>query len=184
MCARRVAPRRASRSSAMSAGSGASNRSAARHRMREAQRRGVQRLAREGRDGAAPPGRQRLRRHLAAPAIDRIADQPVADMGHVHPDLVRAPGLQPAFDQRAGGGAPKLPAPAPASPRAARGRQHRLALPVGAVAGELRRRCAPPRLSRDARTPRSRGSAGIGHAVAQRQIAPLDLCASNCAASP
>jgi hypothetical protein len=33
-------------------------------------------------------------------AIDRITDQPVPGVGHVHPDLVRAPGFQPAFHQR------------------------------------------------------------------------------------
>ena len=35
-------------------------------------------------------------RHAPAPAIDGITDQRVADMGHVHADLVRPPGLKAA----------------------------------------------------------------------------------------
>ena len=37
---------------------------------------------------------------FARAAIDRIAEQRMADRGHVHPHLVGAPGLEPAFDQR------------------------------------------------------------------------------------
>ena len=49
---------------------------------------GVQRLAREP---------ERLAR---AAAVDRVAEQRMVDVLEVHPDLVRAAGFQPAFDQR------------------------------------------------------------------------------------
>ena len=35
----------------------------------------------------------------AAPAIDRITDDGVADGSHVHADLVRAAGRRPTFDE-------------------------------------------------------------------------------------
>src|SRR6185369_10819111 len=57
-------------------------------RMLEAQLRGVQRLAREV-DAVA-----------RAAAIDGVADERMADVLEMHADLVRAPGLQAAFDQR------------------------------------------------------------------------------------
>ena len=38
-----------------------------------------------------------------AAAIDRIADNRMADMGHMDADLMGASGLQPAFDQRGAG---------------------------------------------------------------------------------
>ena len=37
-------------------------------------------------------------------AIERITDYPMADMRHMHPDLMRAPGFQPTLDQRSKGG--------------------------------------------------------------------------------
>ena len=60
--------------------------------MDQAEAKGMQRLARKG-----------IEKRVAATAhaIDRIADQRVAHVGHVHPDLVRAPCLELAFDQSA-----------------------------------------------------------------------------------
>ena len=67
--------------------------------MLEAERPGVERLALEFHER----GRCRLRQLMGAGgkarAVDRIAEQRVADMGHVDADLVGPPGLQPAFDQ-------------------------------------------------------------------------------------
>ena len=52
---------------------------------------------------------------LAGAAIERIADQGVAQMGQMDPDLMGAPGLQPALDQ--GGKGPVLPGPNRSSTR-------------------------------------------------------------------
>ena len=41
-------------------------------------------------------------RQASGLTVDRIADKGVANMHHVNPDLMRAPGLEPAFDQRSG----------------------------------------------------------------------------------
>src|SRR5690349_22846044 len=51
------------------------------------------------------PRVQRLAREalLAAPAIDRIALDRMLDRGEVHADLVRAPGLELALEQRVAG---------------------------------------------------------------------------------
>jgi hypothetical protein len=62
----------------------------------EAERRGVERLPRERRRRRGRRLAQRLRVDAPPPAIDLIADQPVPDMRHVHPDLMRPPGLEPA----------------------------------------------------------------------------------------
>ena len=56
--------------------------------MLEAQLRGVQCLTGEG-DAVA-----------SAPAIDGVADERMPDVLEVHANLVRAPGLEAAFDQR------------------------------------------------------------------------------------
>src|SRR5665811_1400777 len=40
---------------------------------------------------------------LKSPAIERIADQRMPKMGHVHADLVRASGLESALDKRGNG---------------------------------------------------------------------------------
>ena len=48
--------------------------------------------------------RQGLRLGQETGAIDRVADQRMADMGHMHPDLVGATGFQLAPDQRGDGG--------------------------------------------------------------------------------
>ena len=56
--------------------------------MLEAQLRGVQRLPREG-DAVARTA-----------AIDGVADERMADVLEMHADLVRAPGLETAFDER------------------------------------------------------------------------------------
>ena len=67
--------------------------------MLETERLSVQRLTIKRRSA---PGRrvEPVRLGLEAGAIDRIAEQRMADMGEMDPDLVRAPGLQPARDQR------------------------------------------------------------------------------------
>ena len=76
----------------MSGGRGASKRSGlAADRVDEAEARRVQRLAREAAEARPPP---------AAAAVDGVADQRMPGEGHVHPDLVRAAGLEPAFDER------------------------------------------------------------------------------------
>ena len=56
--------------------------------------RGVQRLALEIQIVQA------TRDALVRPAIDRIAEQRMADRGHMDAHLVGPPGFQPAFDQR------------------------------------------------------------------------------------
>ena len=61
--------------------------------MDEAERGGVQRLALKIQSFQYLPMRR------PRPAIDRIAEQGMADRGHVDPDLVGASGFEPAFDQ-------------------------------------------------------------------------------------
>jgi hypothetical protein len=105
-------------------------------------------------------------------------------MGEVDPDLVRAPGLEPAADQR--GRRPKAPQTVTRvtawRPRSA---VDGLALPVGAVAvepgGDAQHaaglEACPPHAAQ--------ARVGlVGHAVAERQVARAIECASNCAASP
>ena len=41
---------------------------------------------------------QHLAMRLSRAAVNRIAEQRVADRRHVHANLVRAPGFEPAFD--------------------------------------------------------------------------------------
>src|SRR6056297_870958 len=95
-------------------------------RVAEAEPAGMERLARETCERA---GRR------TAAAIDRVADQRMADMRRMDPDLVRAPRLEPAFDERRER-APRRPCEtfphreAGDRPPAARA-QHRHALPVG-----------------------------------------------------
>ncbi len=62
--------------------------------MDEAERGGVQRLA------VKIQPFQYLAMRRPGPAIDRVAEQGMADRGHVDPDLVGAPGFEPAFHQR------------------------------------------------------------------------------------
>jgi hypothetical protein len=65
-------------------------------------------------------------------------------MGHVHPDLVRAPGLEPALDQRrarAGGIAEALEQPRPRHRPPAAVRDHGHADPVGRMPADARLRC-------------------------------------------
>ena len=52
-----------------------------------------------GNDFAQTVG-QRVRLGGEAFSIVAIADQRIADMGHVHADLVRTAGLEPALDER------------------------------------------------------------------------------------
>ena len=69
--------------------------------MREAERSRVQRLAAEA--ARAPPASAPeacAALVLEARAVDRIAEQRNADRGEMHADLMGAPGLQPAFEQR------------------------------------------------------------------------------------
>ena len=42
---------------------------------------------------------QYLAMRRPGPAVDRVAEQGMADRGHVDPDLVGPPGFEPAFDQ-------------------------------------------------------------------------------------
>src|SRR3546814_8235329 len=45
------------------------------------------------------PRFQHVRQRFSGAAIDRIADEWMADMRHVDADLMGAPGFEPAFDQ-------------------------------------------------------------------------------------
>ena len=51
-------------------------------------------MAAEGVQGRPTPGAQLVRLGLEVRAIDGVSHQGMADMGEVHPDLVRAPGLE------------------------------------------------------------------------------------------
>src|SRR3546814_12244564 len=62
-------------------------------RMNKAQMGRVQCLPRE------IPRFQHVRQRFSGAAIDRIADEWMADMRHVDADLMGAPGFEPAFDQ-------------------------------------------------------------------------------------
>ena len=73
--------------------------------MDKAQYRGMQGLAAEASECGADGGGEPQDACRMAPAIDRVAEQGVAGMGHVHADLVGAAGFQPAFDQ---GGGPRM----------------------------------------------------------------------------
>ena len=59
----------------------------------------MERLTREGRDSCDGCCPDRLLRNLAPAAIGWVSDQPMARMGHMHPDLMGAPGFQPTFHQ-------------------------------------------------------------------------------------
>ena len=80
----------------MSAGSGLSNRSASPVAgMLETEDRGVQGLAARGPRG--PPAArlgEAVGLGLEAGPVERVAEQRVADMGHVDADLMRPPGLE------------------------------------------------------------------------------------------
>ena len=43
---------------------------------------------------------QQVRNRLFGPTISGVTEQRMADMGHVHADLVRPSGFQAAFNQR------------------------------------------------------------------------------------
>ena len=60
----------------------------------------MQRLAVEARELLLHRLGQIAELGLEALAIDRIADHGRADRGEMHADLMRAPGLERAFDQR------------------------------------------------------------------------------------
>ena len=107
---------------------------------------------------AAPGARTRAPRPRAA-AVDRIADQRMADVLQVDADLVRAPGFEAAFDQ------------APHLRRSARARGSWCAPPCRAASTAMRVR-APGR-GRSAR--RSR------RAPAARRAPARGRCASRCA---
>jgi hypothetical protein len=141
--------------------------------MDKGQRRRVQGLAWKTRHGGAR-GRVQAGSGAARAAIDRIADQGVAEMRHMDPDLVRAPGLQPAGDQR-------RPAPErlfQPQPRhggfAARHHGHALAVgPVPADGGLDPQGAAG--LEGDPGAPGKPRVAAIGHAMADGGIAAVDL---------
>ena len=65
---------------------------------------GVQRLPRQALEQRPRRGYARLSRKaqqlFAAPTVDRIAHHRVPEVGQVHPDLVRAAGFEPHFEQR------------------------------------------------------------------------------------
>src|SRR5690606_19189376 len=61
---------------------------------------GMQRLAREGEDRILPRLVQRAQAAFLVPAVKRIADQRVAEVGHMDADLVRSPGFELTFDKR------------------------------------------------------------------------------------
>src|SRR6478672_9943807 len=61
--------------------------------MREPKLRRVQRLS------VKPKLLQYLAVRLSGAAVDRVAKESMSDRSHVHPDLMGAPGLEPAFDQ-------------------------------------------------------------------------------------
>src|SRR4051812_38891408 len=91
-------------------------------------------------------------------AIDRIAEQRVTHRRHVDTDLVSASCLEPAFDQS---GVPKHTQPLPVSYRApaAPAFDDRDLLAVCSRAGERGV---------------NRALSGLGHAVDDRQVAPVD----------
>ncbi len=118
--------------------------------------------------------RARLCRGQPAPAsIDRIADQGVPGMGHVRPDLVRAPGLQPALDQRRR--AQRLDAPHPGDGMAPAIEEHRLPLAVGAVPAQPRLDPQPRPVSAHASRPHQARIGRVRHAEADRAVEPVDL---------
>src|SRR3546814_19072646 len=63
------------------------------HRMNKTQMGRVQCLAGE------IPRSQYIRQRLSGASIDRVADERMADMRHMHAHLMRAAGFEPAFDQ-------------------------------------------------------------------------------------
>ena len=58
----------------------------------------VQRLSRKAADHFRKVPGQPVGLGRKRPAVDGVADQRVADMGQVHPDLVRAARFEPAID--------------------------------------------------------------------------------------
>ena len=114
----------------------------------------VQRLAAE-----TQPFEQRSR-GLSCSSIDRIADQRMADRRHVDAHLMRAPGFQPAFDQRRAVAAADHP---PVRHRALAARRSTIAIFLRLVARPRERRSTVP--------------AGGGQAGDDREIARDRCCA-------
>ena len=136
----------------------------------------MQRLPRKEAGRFDPGVRYCLGRQLALAPVNRISDQAVAAMGQVDPDLVGAPGLKPAFEQRCRGGYPEPLNDArprhrmtPAMPK------DRLPLPISLVAGQLGLDLEDvARLETRPLDAMQAGIVRIGHPVADGQIVPFD----------
>lgn len=133
----------------------------------------VQRLPGEGCDSGGRFLGQCSARQFSLSTIDRITNQPMTSMSHMHADLVGAACFEPAFNEgkdrrcpdplhqtRAGDGAAALAAP-----------HHSLTLAIRAVAGEAR--FDPqhlPRLEADPAQAAQAWIGGFGHPVAEREV--------------
>ncbi len=136
-------------------------------RMDKPQRLSVQRLSAE----VARFRRSRdVRRQFPASSIDRIADQGMADMAHMHPDLMCAPSFQPALHQ-SGMGNKRLPHRNPRHRVPSALKQNGLPLTVGLVARELRSDFQHTGFETNALDALQTRIALVWHTVANRQIA-------------
>src|SRR6185312_14840612 len=111
--------------------------------MNEPERLRVQRLPWKACDSRAQFARPRDA-PAAAAAVDGVADHRVAALGEVDPDLVGAPGGEPAFDQRGAPGKAAFDPVAGQRRLAVGGAHHRHLLPIARaaadIAGDLARR--------------------------------------------
>ena len=144
--------------------------------MIKAQTGSVQRLARKRHHRLRHIGWQNLGPHLAFAAIGWIAHQPMARIGHMHPNLMRAPGFQPTFQQRQ---YPRraigLQNPRPRNRVPPTMPQNRLTLAVGFVASQLGRNAQNiARLKIDPLQATQARITGLRHPMRQRQITPCD----------
>lgn len=119
-------------------------------------------------------GFTQVRGHAPLPAIDRVSQKPMAHMGHVHADLVGAPGFEPALNK--GRVAPeRLQDPNSRHRASPRAENHRLTLTVGAMS--LKSRCQTDHGSRlESHAPKAPKPriARIRDPVANRGICPLN----------
>ena len=147
-----------------------------RHRMHKPQSRRMQRLPGKVQRRRLPHIAHRLGVELPPPTINRIANQRMSHMGHMHTDLMGASGLEPALGQRRHRRlAQRLHDPRPRHRVAPAVKAHRLPLPIGLVAPQMGLDLQDiPRLETRPLNAMQARVVLILHAVTDRQIMPLD----------
>ncbi len=137
----------------------------------------MQRLARKGRNGGDGCGANCFFRQFAFAAIGRIANQPMARMRHMHPDLMGTSGFQPTFHK----GGHRRGAKGFQRARTGHGmaahpfKKHGLALTVGFMAGKIGRDAQDiAGLKRAATDPAQAWIGGIRRTIDHGKVAAVD----------